>query len=117
MRSHSHPNTSRATMVAATEARTVLATWSLVRPRSARTVPISGASPNQPKKHRKKATHEQWNTRMRGDEKLKRSIRPGCGIAGLLAVDITIRAEPICVLPQHFPGRVRSALLINEPKG
>ena len=36
---------------------------------------MSGATPNQPKKHRKNETHVTWNARMAGVLKLNRSMR------------------------------------------
>ena len=57
MRSESQPSSSRATIVTATEAMIELPTWSLVRCNSLRTTGISGAIPNQPKKHTKNASH------------------------------------------------------------
>src|SRR6478735_6819448 len=61
-------------MVPATDAITLLATWVGVRCRSARTSGISGASPNQPKKQRKKANHVMWKARICGDVKSNRRI-------------------------------------------
>ena len=70
MRSHSQPMTSRATMVIATDAMMVLPIWALVSSRSSRTTAISGAMPNQPKKHRKKANQVRWNVRICGVARL-----------------------------------------------
>ena len=74
MRSHSQPTTSRATMVTATEAMTVLPISALVSCRSSRTMAIIGAMPNQPKKARKKAIQLMWNTRICGCPKLNNGI-------------------------------------------
>ena len=48
----------------ATDAMTVLPICVLVRPRSSRTITISGAIPNHPKKARKNANHDMWNARI-----------------------------------------------------
>ena len=53
----------------------VLPTCVLVSIRSSRTTAISGAMPNQPKKHRKKANHVMWNARICGVLRLNRLIR------------------------------------------
>ena len=66
MRSQSQPMNRRATIVIATEAMTVLPTCALVRCSSSRMTAISGAMPNQPKKHRKNADHVMWNARIAG---------------------------------------------------
>ena len=71
IRSQSQPTTSRATMVTATEAMTVLPISALESWRSSRTIAIMGAMPNQPKKARKNAIQLMWNTRMCGCPKLK----------------------------------------------
>ena len=74
MRSQSQPMKSRATMVTATDAMTVLPTCVFVRPRSSRTMAIIGAMPNHPKKARKKASQLMWKARMCGRAALKRSM-------------------------------------------
>ena len=48
----------------ATEAMMVLPTCTLVSMRSSRTMAISGAMPNHPKKQRKKASHVMWKARI-----------------------------------------------------
>ena len=72
--SHSQPITSRAITVIATDAMIVLPICSLLSPRSSRTKAISGAMPNQPKKHRKNAIHVMWNVRIGTVLKLKSRI-------------------------------------------
>ena len=52
----------------------VLPTCSFVSERSSRTTAISGAMPNQPKKHRKNANHVMWKVRIGMLLKLKRLI-------------------------------------------
>jgi hypothetical protein len=52
MRSHSHPTISRANAVTATDPMMHQPTWSLVSRNSSRTTAISGAMPNQAKKHK-----------------------------------------------------------------
>ena len=64
----------RATIVIATDAMIVLPIWALVRCSSSRTTAISGAMPNQAKKHRKKANHVMWKARIGLVFRLKRSI-------------------------------------------
>ena len=59
----------------ATEAMIVLPICALVSPSSSRTIAISGAMPNQAKKHRKKANHVMWKARICGVFRLKRSMR------------------------------------------
>ena len=73
--SHSGPIRSRTNTVMATEAMMVLPICALVSMRSSRTMAISGAMPNQPKKHRKKANHVMWNARICGVLRLNRLIR------------------------------------------
>ena len=70
IRSHSHPIASRATMVIATDAMMVLPICAFVSSRSSRTTAISGAMPNHPKKHRKKANQVRWKVRICGVLKL-----------------------------------------------
>lgn len=65
-RSHTQPITSRATIVIATEAMMMLPIWACVSASSSRTTAISGAIPNQPKKHRKNANQVVWKMRMAG---------------------------------------------------
>jgi len=74
-RSQSQPTPSRASTVAATDAIRMLPICSLVSPSSFRMIGMSGATPNQPKKHQKNETHVTWNARMAGVLKLKRSMR------------------------------------------
>lgn len=73
--SHSGPIRRRASTVMATEAIIVLPICALVSIRSWRTIAISGAMPNQPKKHRKKANHVMWNVRTCGVLRLNKLIR------------------------------------------
>ena len=42
---------------------------------SSRTIFISGAMPNQPKKQKKNASHDMWKARIAGVEKLNSAIR------------------------------------------
>src|SRR5580704_17640166 len=64
IRSHSHPIRIRTRMVMATAAMAELPTCSLVRWSSSRIIGIRGAIPNQPKKHRKNASHAMWKARI-----------------------------------------------------
>ena len=52
-----------------------LATWPSVSCISLTTTAISGAMPNQAKKHRKKANQLMWNARICGVRKSNRSMR------------------------------------------
>ena len=64
IRSSTQPIATRAKIVMKTEAISEVKTWELVRLRSSRTSPSSGAIPNQPKKQRKNASQVRWNVRM-----------------------------------------------------
>src|SRR5438270_1135259 len=61
--------------VPATDAITVFAICSGVRPRSARTTGMSGAIANHAKKTEKNASHVMWNARICGVESEKSSMR------------------------------------------
>ena len=75
MRSHSHPMSSRATTVMATDPMTSQPICDWVSAISSRTIFISGAMPNQAKKQRKNANHDMWNARICGVPMLKIRIR------------------------------------------
>src|SRR5690606_12645794 len=59
--SHSLPINKRAMIVAETEAMMMLPTSLLVKPSSSRIMGINGATPNHPKKQKKKVIHVIWN--------------------------------------------------------
>ena len=52
----------------------MLPIWSCVNARSLRTMGMSGAMPNQPKKQTKKVIHVMWKARMGADLKSNRLI-------------------------------------------
>mmetsp|Transcript_32090 Transcript_32090/g.54141 ORF Transcript_32090/g.54141 Transcript_32090/m.54141 type:complete len:231 (-) Transcript_32090:142-834(-) len=72
--SHMGPTMNRAKMVMSTEVMFAVQIWASVRPRSALITGIKGARANQPRKARKKESHEMWNEVMCGRWQEKMSI-------------------------------------------
>jgi hypothetical protein len=96
MTSHIQPASSRAKIVTATEPMMHQPTCSLVSCNSPRTTAISGAMPNQAKKHKKKAIHDMWNARMFGVERLNSAMRvalPSASMADDLGGEIELWSE------------------------
>ena len=71
----------------------VLPIWALESSRSSRTTAISGAMPNQPKKHRKKANQVRWKVRIWGVAKLNRLIRVALALSNA-ELNIVIISTP-----------------------